>query len=243
MIFVEIANDLTGAYSWVDAELVVDRVGGAGAAETWAFATDYSTTATTATGYEVLADLFQWLNDPGREWSGVASWSAAIAAVTNDYVGCTLTASADTWDITPNAAFFGLTECAAVVGGTALGPGAWAGGANLEALSLRDGLRREHGPGGCSPGAGYVAGSQAHASRPLRVEAILADTQQRRLLEALSIASNPRRAYIIDQLQDVAGTPLEDVGYWWQIALGAESPTAAESPLYARWTPSAWRIG
>lgn len=233
MIFLEIATDQTGAYDWLNSEIEVDRVGGAAAAETWAFSSDYyGESTTTATGYEVILSLYDWLNNAGREWNGIASWTYSIAAVTNDYIGCTFTASADTWNITPTASFTAITGVVAVVGGTAFGPGAFAGSLDCDALALTHGLRHETGPAVCSPGAGYVAGLLATAHRPQRFEALLSDTQQRRCMDALAIASNPRRAYIYEAARMI----------WRWVALGLGDVGPTESPLYAHWAPDCWRL-
>lgn len=231
MIHYALATDALAAYYWVDAEVVVDRVGGAAPAETWAFDTDYSATATTATAHDVVADLQAWLVHAGREWSGTATWSYAYSELTDGSVGVTYTPSADTWTITPNAAFAAITGLAAVVGGTSWGPGGGLDGTvYCSALRAGRGLRRVDGPHAAGLGGGYLAALPYYSGRPVEIEAVLSDTCIGRLHDAASSASHPRMAYVYSR----------DIGGWAYGAIEPGETSPGGYPGHARWTSTLW---
>jgi len=231
VIHYELAMDELAAYYWVDAEVVVDRVGGAAAAETWAFDTDYSATATTATAHEVVASVYSWLSAPGREWSGTAMWSYAYSELADGSVGVTYTPSADTWTITPNAAFVALTGLAAVVGGASWGPGGGLDGTvYCEAMRVGRTLRRADGSHAAGLGGGYFSALPYYSGRPVELEAVLDHTGIGRLHDAAAAASHPRMAYVYSR----------DRGAWVYGAIEPGETSPGGYPGHARWTSTLW---
>uniref|UniRef100_A0A6M3J5C7 Uncharacterized protein n=1 Tax=viral metagenome TaxID=1070528 RepID=A0A6M3J5C7_9ZZZZ len=231
-MFLEIASGPLGN-TWAAAELEVDRVGGAAAAETWTFAANYSgASSVSATGYEVAASIATWLNAGAREWFGTATWGWSVAATgTNGYIGVTYLASGDTWDVTPNASFVDLTGVSAVVGGAGFGPGAWVGSIDCDVELASWGLRHETGPGVVGRGGGYIAGLQNSALTRPRFSAILDEDGCARLWQWLPICSSPRRAYVY---QDHMAT-------WQQLAsVGRADVVETASAQHWRWAPEVW---
>lgn len=176
---------------WTGAEIEFDHADGL---ET------YVVSADTLNAYEVAEALRDWLDDAGRAWSGSITGVTLTAEPDDDDKRVrfvySFTGSDTAFTITANATW------AAMFGDTGASP---VTGASASCASRPGSLvweRYDVEEGGRSRAGSWRFGHQATSLRRPRVQVELTIPQSYALNEARRKASQPRTAYILDEMAD-----------------------------------------